>query len=78
MPRPYEAVADAVRIARAIVMQEGSALAAAARAGNDAALDAASCDLVSRIAQAILDAEHETMARALVAADAYPARRLSA
>ncbi|AWB21455.1 hypothetical protein DA075_11435 [Methylobacterium currus] len=78
MPRPYEAVADAVRIARAIVMQEGSAVAAAARAGNDAALDAASCDLVSRIAQAILDAEHDAMARALVAADSHPMRRLSA
>ncbi|TNC09897.1 hypothetical protein FF100_25235 [Methylobacterium terricola] len=78
MPRPYEAVADAVRIARAIVMQEGTALAVAARAGDDAAVDAASCDLVSRIAQAILDAENEAMARNLVAADAFPMRRLSA
>ncbi|KMO42489.1 hypothetical protein VQ02_03035 [Methylobacterium variabile] len=78
MPRPYEAVADAVRTARAIVMQEGSALAVAARAGNDAAVEAASCDLVSRIAQAILDAEHETLARSLVAADSVPATRLSA
>ncbi|MET7247970.1 hypothetical protein ABZT49_31920 [Methylobacterium sp. EM32] len=78
MPRPYEAVADAIRIARTIVMQEGSALAAAARAGSDDALDAASCDLVSRIAQAILDAENDAMARALVAADAYPVKRLSA
>ncbi|AWN45189.1 hypothetical protein DK419_01635 [Methylobacterium terrae] len=78
MPRPYEAVADAIRIARAIVMHEGSALAAAARTGNDAALDAASCDLVSRIAQAILDAENEAMARTVLAADPFPERRLSA
>ncbi|MGE7417668.1 hypothetical protein [Methylobacterium tarhaniae] len=78
MPRPYETVADAVRTARAIVMQEGSALAVAARAGDDAALDAASCDLVSRIAQAILDAESEAMARTLVAADSSPIKRLSA
>ncbi|MFH6783543.1 MULTISPECIES: hypothetical protein [Methylobacterium] len=78
MPRPYETVADAIRTARAIVMQEGSALAVAARAGDDAAVDAASCDLVSRIAQAILDAETEAMARALVASDAVPMRRLSA
>ncbi|TGE02281.1 hypothetical protein [Methylobacterium nonmethylotrophicum] len=78
MPRPYEAVADAIRTARAIVMQEGSALAAAARGGDDAALDAASCDLVSRIAQAILDAENDALARGLVAPDAHPAKRLSA
>ncbi len=78
MPRPYEAVADAVRTARTIVMQEGAALAAAARAGSDAALDAASCDLVSRIAQAILDAENDAMARTLVAAEIYPTKRLSA
>lgn len=78
MPRPYEAVADAIRTARAIVMQEGSALAAAARTGNDAALDAASCDLVSRIAQAILDAENEALARTVLAADSFPTRRLSA
>ncbi|KMO32157.1 hypothetical protein VQ03_26485 [Methylobacterium tarhaniae] len=78
MPRPYETVADAVRTARAIVMQEGSALAVAAQAGDDAALDAASCDLVSRIAQAILDAETEAMARTLVAADPSPIKRLSA
>ncbi|MCF4127821.1 hypothetical protein [Methylobacterium sp. SyP6R] len=78
MPRPYEAVADAIRTARTIVMQEGSALAAAARAGNDAALEAASCDLVSRIAQAILDAENDAMARSLVATEPYPEKRLSA
>lgn len=78
MPRPYEALADAVRTARAIVMQEGTALAVAARSGNEAAIDAASCDLVSRIAQAILDAENDAMARTLVAADSYPTRRLSA
>ncbi|MGF3024017.1 hypothetical protein ACQVP2_14460 [Methylobacterium aquaticum] len=78
MPRPYEAVADAVRTARAIVMQEGAALAAAARSGTDATLEAASRDLVSRIAQAILDAETEAMARALVAAESHPGARLSA
>ncbi|WP_288582105.1 hypothetical protein [uncultured Methylobacterium sp.] len=78
MPRPYEAVADAIRTARSIVLQEGSALAVAARTGDDAALDAASCDLVSRIAQAILDAEQEAMARNLVAADPFATRRLSA
>jgi len=78
MPRPYESVADAVRTARAIVMQEGSALAAAARGGDDAALEAASCDLVSRIAQAILDAENDAMARTLVAAESHPMNRLSA
>ncbi|OAS19418.1 hypothetical protein [Methylobacterium platani] len=78
MPRPYEAVADAVRTARAIVMQEGTALAAAVRAGDDAAIEAASCDLVSRIAQAILDAENEAMGRNLLAVDPFPAKRLSA
>ncbi|GJD47441.1 hypothetical protein OPKNFCMD_0149 [Methylobacterium crusticola] len=63
MPRPHEAVADAIRTARAIVAHEGAALAAAAHGADEAALEAAGRDLASRIAQAILDAEREAAER---------------
>jgi hypothetical protein len=57
MPRPHEPHADAIRTAREIVDDEGSTFAAAARSGDQAAIDAARQDLVARIAQAIVDAE---------------------
>ncbi|MEH3144616.1 MAG: hypothetical protein PGN34_04555 [Methylobacterium frigidaeris] len=69
MPRPREAVADAIRTARIIVMEEGTALASAASGHDQTALDAACRNLTTRIAQAILDAERETSERAAIAYD---------
>jgi hypothetical protein len=61
--RPREPLADAMRLARAIVATEGAALAHAARGGDEAAIEAACHHLTLRIAQALADAEREASER---------------
>ncbi|WP_298951260.1 hypothetical protein [uncultured Methylobacterium sp.] len=77
MPRPREAVADAVRTARIIVMEEGAALSAAASSGDPGAVDAAGRNLATRIAQAILDAERDAVERVALAWDEDGSRHLA-
>ncbi len=62
MPRPREAVADAVRTARIIVTEEGAALAAAASSGDHRARSRPPAAISPpAIAQAILDAERDAV-----------------
>lgn len=56
-------MADALRIAREIVLHEGAELALAARGAEEAAIDEAGARLATRIAQAILDAERDSAER---------------
>ena len=70
MTRPREPIADAYRIARAIVHEEGSALAHAARGADERAIEDASALLVCRIAEAIVEAERNAVHDASEAAAA--------
>ena len=70
MTRPKEPLADAYRIARAIVLEEGSALAFAARSADEAAIEEAGSKLACRIAEAILEAERDAVEEASQAAAA--------
>ncbi len=63
MSRPREPLADAVRLARAIVAEEGMALAHAARGADEAALEAACHRLTQRIALALAETEREVAER---------------
>lgn len=70
MTRPREPVADAYRIARSIVLEEGSGLAFAARGADEAAIEEAGARLACRIAEAILEAERQAAQDAQMAARA--------
>jgi hypothetical protein len=70
MTRPREPVADAYRIARSIVLEEGGALAFAARGADEAVIEEAGARLACRIAEAILDAERNAIGEATAAAKA--------
>lgn len=63
MSRPREPLADAMRLARAIVAEEGTALAHAARGADASALESACHRLAQRIALALVDAEREAAER---------------
>lgn len=63
MSRPREPLADAMRLARAIVADDGAVLAHAARGADEAAVEAACHRLTLRIAQALVDAEREAVER---------------
>lgn len=69
MSRPREPLADAMRLARAIVADEGAALAHAARGADSEAIEAASHRLTLRIAQALAETERETAERLAEVAD---------
>lgn len=74
MPRPHEPFADALRVARAIVEQEGRALARVWDgdvANDDDRIDRAKEALARRIAEAIADGE--ATGRAWSAGDGEPA-----
>lgn len=58
MAQPYEPDADAIRFARQIVDGAGCKLAQAIHAEDQQAIAGARHDLVVRIAQAVMDAEH--------------------
>lgn len=68
MTRPREPIADAYRTARAIVLEEGSTMAFAARRADEAAIEEAGAKLICRIAEAILEAERNAVAEASEAA----------
>lgn len=68
MTRPREPIADAYRIARTIVREEGSALAVAARSADETAVEEAVSALACRIAEAILEAERDALAEGAEAA----------
>lgn len=64
MTRPREPLADALRTARDIVQDEGSALAFAARGADETAIEEAGARLAHRIAEAIVEAERHAAQQA--------------